>query len=227
MSEPQVHLYFSNEREVIFQDRSFESSFEGMSSSTISEKQDSIEVPIVGYEIMKERAKFTVYKLRVENKTTGDCWFICRRYTDFVQLHGKLKLDYPNARLPLPRKKWLGDNFNSNFLKERLEGLQDFINIILRNQELYSSPCVKDFLCLDEPPAYINSFEESKATVEALEEKIIQLTKKLKEKEIEHEKLKISHSMEIEAKLRLVSFVQESTKECPSCAIRLSQIGIN
>lgn len=31
-----------------------------------------------------------VYKLRIENSITGDCWFVFRRYTDFVRLFSKV-----------------------------------------------------------------------------------------------------------------------------------------
>ncbi|XP_070164190.1 sorting nexin-16 isoform X3 [Polyergus mexicanus] len=102
---------------------------------------DDLRIPIVGYEIMEERARFTVYKLRVELKN-GDCWFVFRRYTDFVRLLAQLKRQkVPIAHLSLPRKKWLGDNFAPSFLEERICGLQAFVNGILSSPILIGVSC--------------------------------------------------------------------------------------
>ncbi|EGI58439.1 Sorting nexin-16 [Acromyrmex echinatior] len=144
---------------------------------------DDLRIPIVGYEIMEERARFTVYKLRVELKN-GDCWFVFRRYTDFVRLLAQLKRQkVPIAHLVLPRKKWLGDNFAPSFLEERICGLQTFVNGILNSPLLIGVSCVREFFCLDEPPALSDTAEESRAIFEALEDTIYNLRQQLRERD--------------------------------------------
>lgn len=148
---------------------------------------DDLQIPIVGYEVMEERARFTVYKLKVELKN-GDCWFVFRRYTDFVRLLSQLrKHKIPISHLTLPRKKWFGDNFAPSFLEERIRGLQVFVNGILSNPILIGTACVREFFCLDEPPAISDTVEESRAIFEALKDTIYHLRQQLKEREAELE----------------------------------------
>lgn len=124
-----------------------------------------LHIPIIGYEVMEERARFTVYKLRVENPVTNDCWLVLRRYTDFVRLNNKLKQTFPTINLQLPRKKLFGDNFNTVFLDNRVQGLQIFVNSIMSKDELRNSKIVRDFFCLDEPPMYSESMEECRVSI--------------------------------------------------------------
>lgn len=121
--------------------------------------------------------------MRVENPFTNDCWLVLRRYTDFQRLNNKLKADFPQINLTLPRKKIFGDNFSSVFLSNRVQGLQAFINIVMANEQLRQSQLVRDFFCLDEPPAYSDSMEECRAIFEAQEETIAHLKLQLRAKE--------------------------------------------
>lgn len=125
-----------------------------------------------------------VYKLRVENPFTNDCWLVLRRYTDFQRLNNKLKSTFPQLpALVLPRKKLFGDNFSSLFLTNRVQGLQLFINSVMANDMLRNSQIVRDFFCLDEPPAYSESMEECRAIFEAQEETIAHLKMQLRAKD--------------------------------------------
>ncbi|XP_037953432.1 uncharacterized protein LOC119683922 [Teleopsis dalmanni] len=146
-----------------------------LSSNNTDQPNSVVRVPIIGYEVMEERARFTVYKLRVENPHTNDCWLVLRRYTDFVRLNTKLKQAFPNVTLMLPRKKIFGDNFNSVFLDNRVQGLQMFVNSIMAKDELRKFKMVREFFCLDEPPTYSESMEECRAIFEAQEETIAHL----------------------------------------------------
>ncbi|XP_017019884.1 sorting nexin-16 [Drosophila kikkawai] len=141
-----------------------------------------LRVPIIGYEVMEERARFTVYKLRVENPETNDCWLVMRRYTDFVRLNGKLKQSFPKLSLMLPRKKLFGDNFNAVFLDNRVQGLQIFVNSVMAKEELRKCKLVREFFCLDEPPSYSESMEECRAIFEAQEETIAHLKLQIQNK---------------------------------------------
>ncbi|XP_063227253.1 sorting nexin-16 [Bacillus rossius redtenbacheri] len=167
-------------------------------------------IPIVGYEIMEERARFTVYKLRVENQLTGDCWFVYRRYTDFVRLLCKLKNDFPGVKLSLPKKRWFRDNFDSRFLEERIQGLQAFVNDILQSSHLSACLAVKDFFCLNEPPSYAESMEESRVVFEVLEETVFHLRCQVQERDLQIEQLKKQQES-------LFNFIRMSTKECSRC----------
>lgn len=142
----------------------------------------AVRIPIIGYEVMEERARFTVYKLRVENPFTNDCWLVLRRYTDFVRLNNKLKQAFPTLTLHLPRKKIFGDNFNSVFLDNRVQGLQMFVNSIMAKEELRKFKLVREFFCLDEPPTYSESMEECRAIFEAQEETIAHLKMQINSK---------------------------------------------
>ncbi|KAG7260336.1 hypothetical protein CRUP_004335 [Coryphaenoides rupestris] len=61
---------------------------------------------LLGYEVMEERAKFTVYKVLVR-KSQDESWVVFRRYTDFSRLNDKLKEMFPGFRLSLPPKRCL------------------------------------------------------------------------------------------------------------------------
>lgn len=132
---------------------------------------------------MEERARFTIFKLRIENYESNNFWLVLRRFTDFTRVHNKLKSLFPNTSLVLPKKKWFGNNFSSGFIDNRIAGLQTFINTILLNPEMRSCPVVREFFCLDEPPTYSESMEETKAIFEAQEETIAHLKMQLKSRD--------------------------------------------
>ena len=174
---------------------------------------DDLRIPIVGYEIMEERARFTVYKLRVELKN-GDCWFVFRRYTDFVRLLSQLRRQkIPISQLSLPRKKWLGDNFAPSFLEERIRGLQAFVNAMLSSPLLIGTTCVREFFCLDEPPALSDTAEESRAIFEALEDTIYHLRQQLRERDAA---LASETSLCNELRKKLHQILSER-QTCPKC----------
>lgn len=124
-----------------------------------------------------------IFKLRIENYEKNRFWLILRRFTDFTRLHSKLKSQFPSANLILPKKKWFGNNFNSNFIDSRIAGLQTFINTILNDIEMRNNPAVRDFFCLDDPPIFSDSIEENRAIFEAQEETIAFLKLQLKSRD--------------------------------------------
>lgn len=144
-------------------------------------KFESLQIPIVGYEVMEERARFTIYKLKVEDDKRDQSWLVFRRYTDFVRLYSRIKAEQPNILLPLPGKRWFRDNFDSVFLEERVRGLQIFINAILK--KLPNHPVVREFFCLDEPPQVFSYQPEVQAVYGALEDSIMMLKMQLKQKD--------------------------------------------
>lgn len=144
---------------------------------------------ILGYEVMEERAKFTVYKILVR-KTPEESWVVFRRYTDFSRLNDKLKDMFPGFRLALPPKRWFKDNYNADFLEDRQLGLQAFLQNLIAHKDIANCLAVREFLCLDDPPGPFDSLEESRAFCETLEETNYRLQKELLEKQKEIESLK-------------------------------------
>ncbi|XP_043945308.1 sorting nexin-16 isoform X2 [Protopterus annectens] len=144
---------------------------------------------ILGYEVMEERAKFTVYKILVR-KVPHESWVVFRRYTDFSRLNEKLKEMFPGFRLALPPKRWFKDNYNPDFLEDRLLGLQAFLQNLIAHKDIANCLAVREFLCLDDPPGPFDSLEESRAFCETLEETNYRLQRELIEKQKELELLK-------------------------------------
>ncbi|KAL7879539.1 hypothetical protein SRHO_G00017930 [Serrasalmus rhombeus] len=144
---------------------------------------------LVGYEVMEERAKFTVYKVLVR-RAPDESWVIFRRYTDFSRLNDKLKEIFPKFRLALPPKRWFKDNYDLNFLEERQLGLQAFLQNLVAHKDITNSEAVRGFLCLDDPPGPFDSLEESRAFCETLEETNHRLQRELLDKQREIESLR-------------------------------------
>lgn len=172
-------------------------------------KYESLQIPIVGYEIMEERARFTIYKLKVEDDNSDQSWLVFRRYTDFVRLYSRIKAEQPNLNLPLPGKRWFRDNFEPAFLEERVRGLQIFVNAIL--SKLPNHPVVRDFFCLDEPPQVFSYQPEVQAVYGALEDSITTLKMQLRQKDAT-----IMHLQK-----RLAQF-ETQVKSCGNCSTKLS-----
>ena len=52
---------------------------------------------------------------------------LTHRYNEFHDLHEKIKKLFPEANLKLPGKRFLGNNFDPEFIRARREGLHDFV----------------------------------------------------------------------------------------------------
>ncbi|KAI5612638.1 sorting nexin-16 [Silurus asotus] len=139
---------------------------------------------LLGYEVMEERAKFTVYKVLVR-RAPDESWVVFRRYTDFVRLNDKLREMFPKFRLSLPPKRRFKDNYDMNFLEERQQGLQAFLQNLVAQKDITNSEVVRGFLCLDDPPGPFDSLEESKVYCETLEDTNHRLQRELQDKERE------------------------------------------
>lgn len=168
-------------------------------------------VPILGYEVMEERARFTVFKLQIQHQSTSDHWHVYRRYTDFIRLNRKLRIMFPGLRFSLPPKRWFGDNFDSSFLEDRVLGLQVYVNNLMLHKNIYQSAAVREFFCLDEPPGANDSLEESKARCESLEEAVYTLRHDLREKNNEVDLLKAELAL---VKAQLSTLVKSLKLEC-------------
>ncbi|XP_053622536.1 sorting nexin-16 [Plodia interpunctella] len=168
-------------------------------------KFESLQIPIIGYEVMEERAKFTIYKLKVEDDKRDQSWLVFRRYTDFVRLYSRLKAELPTMMLPLPGKRWFRDNFEPAFLEERVRGLQIFVNALL--SKLPNHPVIREFFCLDEPPQVFTYQPEVQAVYGALEDSITTLKMKIKQKDVTIMNLQ-----------KRIAQLELQAKNCPNCS---------
>ena len=141
--------------------------------------ESDIQAPIVGYEIVESRKRFTVYQISV-NLNDGRTWFVFRRYSDFARLDEDLRKLYSDGfpEVELPPKKYFGDNFAEVFIEMRKHSLQRYLASILRRQEICWTQPVIDFLCLDDPPGPYDSLEESRAFIENLEDTVSDMKQK-------------------------------------------------
>jgi len=143
---------------------------------------------IMGYEIIvKEKDKFTVYKIRVScPSSVFRTWFIHRRYSDFFNLRQTLiKENQASApKLAFPSKRWVGSNFDPTFLGRRLAGLQVFLGNILDVKALKTNKALMEFLCLDKPPVGQTGIEDKRAICDTLEEAVKELRKQLRKKDL-------------------------------------------
>ncbi|XP_019640385.1 PREDICTED: sorting nexin-16-like isoform X6 [Branchiostoma belcheri] len=158
-------------------------------TSPLSEEFEGLRVPIVGYEIMEQRARYTLFKIHVQVEA-DEGWFVFRRYSDFQRLNEKLRNLFPTFRLALPPKRWFKDNFDPNFLEDRILGLQAFVNNVIGHVDIVDSDPVREFFCLDDPPDPLDRLEESRALCESLEECVYNLRREVLEKNHEVEALK-------------------------------------
>lgn len=147
-----------------------------MASETSEESNDfvptidevEIHAPIVGFEVVEARKRFTVYQISVQLGNERN-WHVFRRYSDFVRLDEGLRKLFSDFHGVLPPKKYFGDNFDQNFIEQRRAGLQEYINNVLIRQDVSTAQPVAEFFCFDDPPGPYDSIEESRAFIEALE----------------------------------------------------------
>nr|AAL28862.1 LD23236p [Drosophila melanogaster] len=104
---------------------------------------------------VQEVAGHTEYLLRVwRGASNKNYWTVLRRYNDFDRLDKSLRVS--GIELPLPRKRIFG-NMRPEFIAERKQALQEYINAVLMNPILASSLPAKRFV---DPESYSQSFHD-------------------------------------------------------------------
>ncbi|XP_022781065.1 uncharacterized protein LOC111322254 [Stylophora pistillata] len=164
--------------------------------------------PIIGYEIVDNRQKFTVYKIEV--KSQNKSWFVFRRYTDFTRLNDRLRDAFPEFQIRLPGKRWFKDNFDPEFIEERARGLQFFINNIMNHSDICNSHEVQEFFCLNDPPGPYDSLEESRAYCQHLENQAEDLKQKVDELTAD---LKMTKSQLLQARVQQEALISALRSE--------------
>lgn len=98
----------------------------------------------------------TEYVIRVQRGPLKEnCWRILRRYNEFAELNKHLQI----SRIPLafPGKRYVG-NMRPDFIAERRQQLQEYLNTVLMNPILASSLPAKKFV---DPDSYSQSFHDN------------------------------------------------------------------
>ena len=141
-------------------------SMAGLAGSLTVQKDNSPTSPTVAisdYQTWETDKRFVVYKvvINAENKS----WFIFRRYNEFHSLHEKIKKLFPDANLRLPGKRIFG-NLDPEFIQQRRDGLDEFIQKLVSHPKISRLPEVRSFLSLDNPrnaqePVDTETFEDS------------------------------------------------------------------
>uniref|UniRef100_A0A1I8I2R9 PX domain-containing protein n=1 Tax=Macrostomum lignano TaxID=282301 RepID=A0A1I8I2R9_9PLAT len=90
--------------------------------------------------------KATVYKICVTSG--GQSWFILRRYKEFNNLYDRLKKQFPEAGLKLPGKRFFG-NMDPEFIRQRQEGLDNMVQVLMTHPKISELPEVIQFLGFD------------------------------------------------------------------------------
>lgn len=114
-------------------------------------------VTITDTETWEKNKRYTVYKVVVN--VEGKSWFIFRRYQEFSALYDKLKKRFPDAHLKLPGKKFFG-NFDPDFIKNRREGLHDFVQKLVTHPGLSEEADVLHFLNITQIPSKRSSDDD-------------------------------------------------------------------
>ncbi|UXI17155.1 serine-tRNA ligase [Sarcoptes scabiei] len=94
----------------------------------------AITANVVSSEVWEEQKKYTVYKIVVQYDHQS--WVIYKRYNEFSKLCDTLKKKYSFLHLKLPGKKLFGNNFSSDFIKNRRQGLDNLVQRIVSETQL-------------------------------------------------------------------------------------------
>ena len=78
-------------------------------------------------------------------------WFVNRRYSDFIWLRETLVSLFPTILMPqLPKKKIGNRRFEEDFIQKRMNGLQKFLDEVLKNEILKTADPLISFLSFSE-----------------------------------------------------------------------------
>ncbi|KAI2805436.1 Serine/threonine-protein kinase Sgk1 [Blomia tropicalis] len=89
---------------------------------------------VVSSEVWEQNKKYTVYKIVV--KYDDQNWTIHRRYNEFSKLCDGLKKLFPHLHLKLPGKKLFGNNFSTDFIRSRRQGLDNLVQRMLSDSQV-------------------------------------------------------------------------------------------
>ena len=95
--------------------------------------------------------EYTEYHIKVTS-SNNESWLIRRRYSEFRELHDHLKLKYPEILPSIPGKRLWG-NQDPQFVRERQEGLQKYMDGVLAIEPECRTRFLRRFLEIRDPQA--------------------------------------------------------------------------
>ncbi|XP_065220750.1 sorting nexin-13-like [Planococcus citri] len=110
----------------------------------------TLNAKIIETGLVQESGKtFGVYAIaatKFYNDGRSDSWHVYRRYSDFYDLHQKLREKYPDlAQVPFPGKKTF-NNMERNVLEKRMKMLNNYMKILMQLNVIKSHPSLQDML---------------------------------------------------------------------------------
>eukprot|EP01133_Synstelium_polycarpum_P015862 gene15862-18848_t len=124
---------------------------------------------------------FTLYIIDIVNETTGDVYTISKRYSDFDNLHKKLKKKFPEADLKDLPKKHLINSLGSNTVESRRVMLEVFLQDLFQKETIKNSSYLLAFI---KPPPLTkalsdNMLDDISSFIQKKEAEALQQNKKL------------------------------------------------
>jgi serum/glucocorticoid-regulated kinase 3 len=111
-------------------------------------KPHSTSVSIADVETRVEQKRYTAYKIVVI--TAERSWIIFRRYNEFHTLANEIKKHFGELPSKIPGKRYLRNNFDPHFIRERKQKLNEFIKCLMTDPKMMSFGPVRDFLSMDD-----------------------------------------------------------------------------
>lgn len=99
---------------------------------------------VSAHETVKDKGRFTLFKTEFAGRGGQNC-VVYRRYSEFRTLYEALQKAFPREKFKFPKKRFVGSNFDQDFLRSRQLGLHEFIQKLLEDPKLSSSAVVMDF----------------------------------------------------------------------------------
>mmetsp|Transcript_13519 Transcript_13519/g.20312 ORF Transcript_13519/g.20312 Transcript_13519/m.20312 type:complete len:276 (-) Transcript_13519:175-1002(-) len=109
-----------------------------------------IKIRIISYEELEDHDGriYTVYNVHVDDKQTGNSWYLRKRYKHFSFLHSSLKDVYPEVEAYRFPNKSMFNTFSQHTKERRRSGFEEFLRLIISLDPM--PPEMKDFLELDD-----------------------------------------------------------------------------
>ena len=111
----------------------------------------TIEVVVSNPKQINNKSFFSKNYVLYDISTPKLNWVVNRRYSDFIWLRDCLKYLFPGDILPiLPKKKIGNRRFEQDFINKRTQGLQNFMNDVVKNENFKASEILNIFLSVND-----------------------------------------------------------------------------
>lgn len=111
-------------------------------SRTLKGKRAGLQAVISGaMNIVQKNNRFTIFAIAMNNKSGS--WVVHKRYSEFENLHKQVGA---HTSAKLPGKKLFGSSTDAAVVKERMVGLNEYLQVLLDNDAVSASDPVDGFL---------------------------------------------------------------------------------